>query len=203
MTNISTQSKKLSIVIMAHPKRHEMAKALSKQLGYVTIVWDLKNNLWDTCRRAWLETDPSSEYCLVLQDDAIVPDNFRELAEARLAESEDRVYSFYAGKMLGSRIDKARAEGKDHLLEHMIYNEIALCIRGEHVENMVKFCDDRDAQNDQQINIWAGENGIRIKYVLPSLVDHRDEESIYRSQTGFNPGDKGRHAYWYIGHENK
>lgn len=189
-------------MIMAHPKRHEMAKALSEKLGRVPIVWDMKNNLWDTCRRAWLETDPSSEYCLVLQDDAIVPDNFRELAEARLAESEDRVYSFYAGKMLGERIEKAKAEGRDHLLEHMIYNEIALCIRGEHVEDMVKFCDDRGAQNDQQINIWAGENGIRIKYVLPSLVDHRDEESIYRAMTGFNPGDKGRHAYWYIGNEH-
>lgn len=169
---------KLSITIMAHPDRKDYIPYLKDKLGDVLVVWDEKNNLWDTCRRAWLAQDMSAEYGLVVQDDAIVCDGFREKAEAML--NEDYIYSFFAGYMLESRIRLAEKNGEDHVLTGVIFNEVALCMRTEHIRSMVKFSDDRDARHDQFISQWAKFNKIKVYHPIPSLIDHRDDDSIYQ-----------------------
>lgn len=186
--------KKLSIVIMAHPKRQEWAKELSQKLG-APIVYDRINNLWDTCRRAWLSIDKDAEYGLVLQDDAIVCENFKEKAERYL--TDDFIYSFFAGKLLASRINKAIKEKKDFVIAGMIFNEVALCMKTKHIERMVEFCDSRNAQNDQDITKWARLAKIDIFYTVPSLVDHRDGESIYRKNFNKPEPNQSRPAYYF------
>lgn len=166
-------SNKLAIVIMAHPERQEMAKALSQKLQ-APIVYDRVNNIWDTCRRAWLsQVSVGAEYTLVLQDDAIVCNNFRERAEAAL--QEDLVYSFFAGHLLATRIRHAVVRGKPFVESGQIFNEVALCMRTDRIEDMVKYCDERAATTDQEISKWARWRRLKIRYTVPSLVDHRDE----------------------------
>lgn len=189
-------SDKLSIVIMAHPERQEWAKLLSQELN-APIVYDRKNNIWDTCRRAWLsQVSVGAEYTLVLQDDVILCSDFRAKAEAILAAQEaDNVVSFYAGSLLGNRIDKALREGEDFVLTGMIFNEVALCMKTEHIPEMVAYCDSREAKTDQEICNWCRKNRRNIYHPIPSLVDHRDEESIYKRV--YNKPDKNavRKAY--------
>lgn len=183
---------------MAHPERQEWAKELSQKLQ-APIVYDRISNVWDTCRRAWLsQVSVGSEFTLVLQDDAIVCDNFIEKAEAILSsQSEDFVFSFYAGQLLGSRIDQAIKHGQDFVTSGMIYNEIALCMRTEHIESMVAYCDERKAVTDQEICNWCRVNRKKIYYPIPSLVDHRDSESIYRRVYKKPVKNKVRKAYKY------
>lgn len=166
---------------MAHPERQEWAKQLSQELQ-APIVYDRCSNIWDTCRRAWLsQVSIGAEYTLVLQDDAIVCSNFRERAEKIIAaQTEDFIYSFYVGNLLAMRVRKAEQGGQDHVITNMIFNEVALCMKTEHIERMVKFCDDREAKNDQLITQWARIARIKIFHPLPGLVDHRDGDSIYR-----------------------
>lgn len=137
--------KKLSITIMAHPSRADLIPALQKAIGGdVPVVFDEKQNVWDTCRRAWLAHDMSAEYGLVIQDDAIVCDNFRERAEAILNRQErDFITAFYVGKQGANRINQAIRNGEDHFIAGFIYNEVALCMKTKHIERMIKFCDDR------------------------------------------------------------
>lgn len=171
-------SNKLAIVIMAHPERQEMARVLSQQLQ-APIVYDRINNIWDTCRRAWLsQVSVGAEYTLVLQDDSIVCRDFRMHAEVLL--QDDVVYSLYAGHLLAYRIKNAESKGKDYVDTIQIFNEVALCMRTEHIEEMVKYCDDHNANTDQEISNWARSKGLGIRYPIPSLVDHRDGESIYQ-----------------------
>lgn len=171
-------SNKLAIVIMAHPERQKWAKELSQKLQ-APIVYDRISNIWDTCRRAWLsQVSVGSEYTLVLQDDAIVCSNFRERAEALL--EEDLVYSFFAGHLLATRIRHAINRKRSYVESGQIFNEIALCMRTEHIEDMVRFCDEREATTDQEISKWARANRIKIRYPIPSLVDHRDGESLFQ-----------------------
>lgn len=162
---------------MAHPERKEWAKDLSQKLQ-VPIVYDRKNDIWDTCRRAWLAIDKNAEYGLVLQDDAILCTDFRKHAEAVL--QEDFVYSLYAGNLLSNRIRMAERKGRDYVITEMVYNEVALCMRTEHIGAMIQYCDEREATTDQEIGRWAKLNRIKIYHPLPSLVDHRDTESIFR-----------------------
>lgn len=187
---------KLSIVIMAHPSRAKYIPYLKEMLGDVPVVFDEKNNIWDTCRRAWLAHDFDCEYGVVIQDDALITSNFREKAEKLL--TEDFIYSFYTGYMLENRVKVAEAHGKDHIISGMIFNEIALCMKTVRIKSMVKFCDERKADTDQEIVKWARQKNLKILYPIPSLVDHRDEESIYRSNYGKPQVDRERKAIRFI-----
>lgn len=67
---------KISYSIMAHPKRKEWAEELSKELK-CPIYYDTDNTIWNTCKGAWkLATD--SDYHFVIQDDAILCNNFKK-----------------------------------------------------------------------------------------------------------------------------
>jgi len=188
-------SNKLSIVIMAHPERQQMAKELSQQLQ-APIVYDRINNIWDTCRRAWLsQVSVGAEYTLVLQDDAIVCKDFRERAEALL--QEDKIYSLFAGHLLASRIKHALNKGVDFVESGMIFNEVALCMRTEHIEAMVAFCDERQATTDQEITKWARLRHMKIRYPIPSLVDHRDGDSIFQRNYNRPSWNRPRKAVKY------
>lgn len=186
---------KLSIVIMAHPERQKWAKELAQKLQ-APIVYDRVNNIWDTCRRAWLsQVSVGAEYTLVLQDDSIVCSNFRERAEALL--EEDLIYSFFAGHLLATRIRHAVVRKKPYVESGQIFNEIALCMRTEHIEDMVKYCDDREATTDQEISKWARWRRLKIRYPIPSLVDHRDGESLFQRNYNRPAWNRQRKAVRY------
>lgn len=191
---------KLGIVIMAHRKREAWALDLAEELE-APVVFDQVNNVWDTCRRAWLsQADEPTEYTLVLQDDAIVVPDFRRRAEAFIEKHEsagDFIFSFYAGSQLGSRIDAARKSGEDYVQAGFIFNEIALCMKTSHIRSMVKFCDDREAKNDQQITRWATIARLKVLYSIPSIVNHRAGVSIYRANEGRPNPEEERKAYFY------
>lgn len=169
----------LSITIMAHPKREEWARELGDELD-AEVIWDQKNNLWDTCKRAWLANDLEKDYSMVLQDDVILCDNF--IQEARKMIGDDYIYSMYSGDFRAlTRQLKVQYEKHDrnYRLTDFIYNEIALCMRSEHVEDMVEWCDQFNPDNDHEINRWTARNNFKVYHPRVSLVDHRDEESLY------------------------
>lgn len=177
-------SNKLKVVIMAHKKRKHLIPYLHEKLGKVPVIWDRKNNLWDTCRRAWLAYDPKYEYHCVIQDDALVTDNFYKKAEKFL--TGDRVISFYLSRLISNRVKTAIDRGEDCVESSMIFNEVAICMPTKYIEEMVKYCDDHGAKNDQLIGQWARNRGChkarQIYYPIPSLTSHRDEEpSIYKA----------------------
>ena len=66
---------------MMHPDREKFKPYLLDKLGNVPVVLDNKNSIWDTCQRAWAEFDPTADYHVVIQDDALVCDDFKEKAE--------------------------------------------------------------------------------------------------------------------------
>lgn len=198
--NDKTQDK-VSIVIMAHPSRAEFIPYLKERLGNVEVIFDEKNNVWDTCRRAWLAVDQSCEYGIIIQDDAIVCNNFRERAEEIL--TDEYIYSFYAGALMSNHILRADRDGKNYVISDTIFNEIALCMKTKHIDEMVKFCDDREAQTDQEIMKWAQSKGIKIFYTLPSLIDHRDTESIYKKNYNKPFTTKVRKAFRFINDNDK
>lgn len=172
---------KLSIVIMAHPKRKAWAEELSKKLFNSEIVYDEKNNVWDTCRRSWLAIDKRADYGIVIQDDAILCSEFIDKLAYNLFElDKDYVVSLYSGKQAAVHIKKALENNKDHFINEFIFNEIALAMKTEFIHEMISFCDNTETKTDHEISNWAKKKGLKIYNTIPSLVDHRDEESIYR-----------------------
>lgn len=184
---------KLNIVIMAHKIRENLIPYLQEKVGHVTIVWDEKNNVWDTCKRAWQAIDRKYEYGLVIQDDALVIDGFRLKAEVVL--KEDNVYSLYLSKLLENKVNLAKVKKIDFVTSTMILNEVAICMPTKYIDEMINYCDKRNAQNDQQIGKWAKEKFGKIIYPIPSLVSHRDNiESIYYKNKGLPQPTRERKA---------
>jgi len=187
---------KLSIVIMAHPDRAHFIPYLQERLGgSVPVVYDERQNIWDTCRRAWLAIDREARYGLVIQDDSIVCDDFLKKAHRLL--KEDAVYSFYAGDLLRTRITRAVRQGAKEVRAGHIYHEIALAMRTKRIEEMVAFCDEREAQDDHEIDLYARRECLEIIYPIPSLIDHRDTESLYRREYNVEMRPKPRRAVLY------
>jgi len=181
---------KLSIVIMAHPDRREMAEGLAESLGGVPIVWDKINDVWDTCRRAWEAIDKTAEYGLVLQDDAVVCRDFIKRCEAILTGRY--VYNLFVHYVFRARVNKARSEGKNAFFRSGIASEVAVCLPTKYIRGMLKYCQEHDTRTDTFISVWAHRSRIKVCYPIPSLVDHRAGESVFLKRTG-RPQRKGSH----------
>src|SRR4030042_6958001 len=169
------KEKKLSIVIMAHPARRAMAEALALSLGGVPIVWDMINDVWDTCRRSWQAIDKTAEYGLVLQDDVIVCNGFIRRAEAIVGGGF--IYNFFIHYIFADRVKKALSEGKSAFFRTNICSELAICMPTKYIDSMVKYVEEHGGTSDTLISQWANSRHIRVCYPIPSLVDNRAGES--------------------------
>ena len=81
---------KLSISVMAHPSREKYFGYLKERLGDIPFAIDTESKgVWENCKRAWKLYDPMADFHLVVQDDAIVCDDFLEKANATLCQAVD------------------------------------------------------------------------------------------------------------------
>lgn len=200
--------KTLQTSIMAHPSRSGYIPYLLERLGHSTpVIYDQKQNIWDTCRRAWLAgleaaRESGATHVVVIQDDALVCKNFRERAEGFIAAHPGaHIYSFYAGKMLATRIREAVRKQRDYVESSFIFNEVALALSVDQIERMIAFCDEREAQTDQYITKWAKIARFSILYSVPSFIDHRDEESLFEKNYGRAHHAAPRKAFLYAGEQ--
>jgi len=184
---------KLSVSIMAHPRRKEMVEELLKQLPATQVAWDTDNNVWHTCRASWELYDKTADYHVVIQDDALVCDDFITKAIEILKSLEKpQVVCFYVG-------DKAFRHGSKSFTARKIYNEVAICFPIEHIEPMINFCDMMNSNTDRNIERYCKRKKLSVYYPLPSLVDHRDTPSLYREIYQKPEPDKPRKAFHFIG----
>jgi hypothetical protein len=196
--------KKLSVSIMAFHTREPFFEYLKSRLGedIPFSVDDGSMGIWNNCKASWLLHDPKAEYHIVIQDDAIICDNFIDRASEIIKRKEkdgDFIFSFYAGQMMGAKITAARNRKKDCVISGMIFNEVALCMKTKHISDMIKWCDERRAETDQDIWRWAHLRRVKILYPLPSLIDHRSGDSIFREKYNKPKQIKERKAFWYAG----
>lgn len=190
-----------SVSIMACKEREHYIPYLKKQLGDVPVSMDEGDKgIWNNCKDSWLLHDPSKEWHIVLQDDSIVPDDFHKHTTELFNKlgGKDYVVSLYAGYRLEKRIERARSKNQDNVIFHRILNENALAIRTKHIDSMIKYSDMRQATTDRYIQSWARNNNLMMYYPIPSLINHRDDRSVYREKFNKLKPDSVRQAVWYI-----
>ena len=187
--------KKLSISVMAHPKRAEHFSYLNRCLGDVPFSIDEGIGIWENCKRAWRLRDPEAKWHVVIQDDAIVCDNFRERAEKVIDEAEkrgDKAISFFWGtrKLLQATSKRGLIAG--YCESGWIHWGVSICLPGELVEEMIAFGDKMHIkQDDTRISTFIKSKGYKVYYPMPSLVEHRKGPSLV------GDGD-ARQAYSFI-----
>ena len=195
---------KLSISVMAHPSRQENFEYLKSKLGDVPFSIDYKSEgEWTNCKRAWMMFDPAAEWHVVIQDDAIIPNNFIKLAEdvidkaKEILKVEDYVCNFYFGRNRASTPIGDEAIKVGYWINGYPKWGVAICIQTKFIKEMIAFGDklhgpDYGTKDDARIAKFIGSKKMRVYFPMPSIIDHRHGKSLVG-----DPGEN-RGAYKFI-----
>lgn len=195
----------ISVAVMAHRKRRRWVPRLVEQFDVdVQVVWDRRNDRWDTGRRSLLAYDPAASHHLVVQDDAVLcRDLYPALLEAVKTVGE-RPFSLYLGNsqkrhgQVAKAVEMAVRKQRPFVEFPGPRWGVALLLPTSHIDDVVQHGDTLDIPNyDLRIADFYSRAGMKCLYTVPSLVDHRHgggNPSLVPGRTS-----QYRHAYRYIG----
>lgn len=194
----------LSISVMAHPSRVEFFPYLIRKLGDVPFAIDEKGlGAWENCKRAWRMAGPVADWHVVIQDDAIVCDNFRQRAEEVILKAkeilrvENYICNFYYGFRRNDRGVAKKALEKGYWIHGYPKWGVAICMQTKFINEMIQFCEDlkiprTKTADDVRIGRFIASKKMLVYFPMPSIIDHRSGKSLVG-----DPGNN-RHAYKFI-----
>jgi hypothetical protein len=198
---------RVGVAVMAHRKREAFIPELLASLDRpAEVVWDQRDDRWDTGRRSMLahRNDPEATHWLVVQDDAIVCRDLVAGIESALAHVPSRTpLCLYVGKltpfapMVTALAAQATQDGVSWLSMDSMHWGVGIVMPVELIGPMVQWGDTggQSIPNyDKRISRWLGGQGVQTFYPWPSLVDHRDSPSLVPGR-----GRRGRHAHRFLG----
>lgn len=201
---------KVSVAVMAHPRRAHYVEALVTALdAEPTVIWDRHDDRWDTGRRSLLAYDPSADRHLVVQDDALVcRDLVAGCTQIATAVADERPVGLYLGKTratshrIGRLHARARARQATFIAMHSspLWG-VGLLLPTAHIEAIVSHGDRAPTRYgyDTRIASWYIDAGIEQLFTVPSLVDHRSGPGYDSLVPGRSNGN--RVAYRWLGAE--
>jgi len=185
---------KLSAVIMAHPVRKDSAERVRASLDRdVEIVYDQvtqpsadPRQRWAVGRRCWQAADPSADWHLVIQDDALVcQDLLAGLEKALDVIGPEGLVSAYTGTGRPDQYNVRRAhrhaqdKGHSWMPTKSLCWGVAILAPVPTIPDMVKWCDRKAGMpDDMRVGKWFQSQKIDTWYTWPSLVDHRLAPSL-------------------------
>lgn len=204
----------LSVALMAHPRRKPFVDELVEQLDREPeVVWDRRNDRWDTGRRSMLAHDPAADWHLVIQDDAVPCLDLIAGIEKACEHAKDRPLAFYVGGLRPTNVqhqasvlvNHARRRGASWMRMEGPWWGVAIAVPTSHIADMLAWGDRRDnpgpdyiANYDKRISRYYAAQNIDCWYSVPSLVDHREvgeNPSLVPGRTG------NRQAHSFIGRD--
>lgn len=182
---------------MAHAARRHMVQdliaALDVEPDDVPVFWDEQfpprrdhDRVWRNCREAWGMRDPYSDWHVVLQDDAVpCADLLAGLARGLEEVDERGIVSLYLGggaplpRLWGGLAARADAEGASWVIGPRTTWGVGLAIPTAWVPDMLDTGDRQgQAPDDVRIGRWANRRRYEAWFPWPSLVDHREGDSL-------------------------
>lgn len=177
----------LSIAVQHHPARAALIPHLVYLLGDCEVLEDPdptnpKPSPWRTYRRCLELTPAHATHRLIVQDDAIPCEGFREKAEAAIAEHPDALIAFFVpGSTAGGRNRMIRAARQGERWTALGYGGfIPVVATSWPVELIAPFLEWVDAKrivhaaDDGLVGRWARRAHPPIMATVPSLVEHPD-----------------------------
>ena len=191
----------LSIAIRHHPSRAAFLDGLTLRLPEAAIPRGRDTGRWPSFRRALLDHHPRATHHLVVEDDAIVPWGLaRTITTALEVVPDSTPVGLYLGAPgpddphMRGVLDGAERIGASWLIFAAPMSGVGVVFPTEHIPDLVAWADgDDEPTSDGRVSRWYTGQGTGCWHTNPSLVDHRDEESI-------TPGKpRGRRAERYLG----
>lgn len=174
---------KISVAIMAHPKRVIEAARLYEKLckmpfTNVALVFDANNNEWETGERS-LRSHDYSDWHIIIQDDAMISDHFYDNALTAINNvPSESLVSFYTGKVrpyaqkISQAVEKADAAGANWLRATTLYWGICIAIPTNQIPAIIEHCRLNKREYDRRIGSYYMLHKLPVYYTHPSIVDH-------------------------------
>jgi len=182
-----------SIAVMTHPSRHSRLLALIDDLssqidiGQVSIVVDRNcDGIWETASRAWLSFDISAQYHLVLQDDALLCDNFvKHLPSVIGSLPSDATVSFCDNFPVMNDVVR---KNKHWLVISAVHNACALLQPVSQIKHFVEW-NNRHVRpeyfhDDLRLDMYLKKHDKTCWHTLPQLVRHDNQGSVHSMVSG-------------------
>ncbi len=186
----------LSVAVMAHPAREAMVAELLEWLGWsdLPVVWDERNDRWDTGRRSMLAFDPAATHHVVIQDDVLPCGDLLE-ALPRIIERIPPTAPLcgYVGTVrpnlgyINEACDHATKRGASFVTMHTLNWGPLIAVPTAIIPEMVAYCDPLTSieNYDRRLSrYWELYRRHRIWYTWPCIVDHRDGPSMVPGRCG-------------------
>lgn len=200
----------VKIGVVAHISRLAEAEQLADKVDATVISFDdglmgcTKNHI-----KVWTNlVQHGADWLVVLEDDAVPVDGFREQLDAALASAPAGIVGLYLGTgypRAWQRFIKKALQHKDahYVLSTHVLHAVGTAIRFELVEDMLRWVtwmsqEQRQWPVDEQITEWARRRGHRVAYTRPSLVDHGDLPTLVSHPDGQSRDGIARRA-WEVG----
>lgn len=188
----------MSVAVMAHPKREHLVAELVDQLGVDDdqVVWDRRNDRWDTGRRAWEAHDPTADYHFVIQDDAVACQDLIAGLEVALDHVPDEaIVSPYTGtrRPMSGIVENAVAAAREAAASWIVMRAlnwgVGIIAPTSTIDDMLIWGDRQSYPNyDRRVGryfylvkcwpVWS---------TWPTLIDHRTHAEA-PSLCGHGPG---------------
>lgn len=158
---------------MAHVSRGTFVDSLANALDVDAIkvsVDDGTLGVWGNAKQTWQMIDKKSDYGIVLQDDAILCNNFKHKAKQFLIEHQPQICSFYFGQQNKTKYIKP------HYFDAPLFHAVALAIPTNMIDDMISYCDKRTEVfgDDMKMKRWLISQNKLCRYSNPSYVQHRN-----------------------------
>lgn len=188
----------VGVAIMAHPQRKRYIPSLLGALDFPAIlVWDRIGSRWETGARAMAARDLTTDWWLVVQDDAIPCPNLVQSLEKILQHVPDTApVGLYIGRVSPfiQHLREVPAHTRWVTMPTLNWG-VAVAVPTHTIDNMLDWCADRREQNyDVRLGAYYRTVlGQDCWYTFPSLVEHRQGRSLV---AGRSPRRK---AFSFIG----
>lgn len=181
----------VSIAIMHHPSRPEVLARLEADLVAMGAPYEVVSdpdpdgqpNPWRCAREAWRATPADCTHRLVIQDDALVCEEFPEGVRLALEAQPDHPVSFFVN-FLGFQCARAqldacsRCDAWAWLPLNSWYPTVATALPRDMALDLGAWrANEKTRADDAVLALWANRRGTRVLQTCPSLVQH-DEEAV-------------------------
>lgn len=179
----------LTTAVVAHRARQAHAEALADLTSAETFWDDGTLGCEANHRRAWQWLEPKgTDWGVVLEDDALPVQGFNSQLEQALIAAPTPIVSLYLGRRRPpdwqSNIHRGTTEADKHdahfiTATHLIH-AVGVAIRTALIPDMLDHTYQSVRPWDFAIAAWAVTREHMVSYTWPSLVDHRDQGTLFR-----------------------
>lgn len=178
----------ISYVVIGDTRRKEKAINLANKLN-ASLALDNDGRWGPTvnhCRGWTLGNTEKCDWIVVIEDDAILCNNFLENVAVALENAPTPLVSFYLGTSYPTHLvakaqaalEKAENQGDEWVLLRTLNHAVCVALRQPLVESMLEYVVSRKLPIDEAITEWAKSLRIQASYPVMSLVDHLDDDTI-------------------------